>query len=94
MFQTSPRVAQGDLWGRSYGLLGRSWDLLSQSWELSGPPWDRLGRLLESFWSPVGVLLEVRSPLESGLEVILANIAKPSKTLEGIAKMEVLRSRN
>ena len=92
-FQTSPRVAQGDLLGRSDGLLGRSWDLLSRSWELSGPPWERLGRLLESFWSPVGVLLEVRSPLESGLEVILANIAKPSKTLEGIAKMEVLRSR-
>ena len=60
--------------------------------KLLGGSWERLGRLLESFWNPVGVLLEVRSPLESGLEVILPNIAKPAKTLEGIAKMEVLRS--
>ena len=49
---------------------------------------------LESFWSPVGVLLEVRRHLESVSEVMFANIAKPSKTLEGIAKMEVPRSRS
>ena len=32
--------------------------------------------------------------MESGSEVILANIAKPSKTAESIAQMEVPRSRN
>ena len=87
-------MALNDLLGLSWSLLGRSWQLLGWSWQLSGSSWERLGRLLESFWSYVGVLLEVRRHLESGLEVILANIAKPSKTLEGIAKMEVPRSRN
>ena len=68
--------------------------LSGRSWELSGPSWERLGRLLEPFWSHVGVLLEVLRHLESVSEVMFANIAKPSKTLEGIAKMEVPRSRS
>ena len=87
-------MALNDLLGLSWSLLGRSWQLLGWSWQLSGPSWERLGRLLESLLSHVGVLLEVRMHLESVSELIFANIAKPSKTLEGIAKLEVPRSRN
>ena len=87
-------MALSDLLGQSWSLLGRSWQLLGQSWQLSGPSWERLGKLLESFWSHVGVLLEVRRHLESVLEVMFGNIAKHSKTLEYIAKMEVPRSRS
>ena len=87
-------MALNDLLGLSWSLLGRSWQLLGWSWQLSGSSWERLGRLLESFWGYVGVLLEVRKQLESVSEVMFANIAKPSKTLEGIAKMEVPKSRN
>ena len=83
-----------DLLSRSLSLLGRSWQLLGRSWQLSGSSWERLGRLLELFWSYVGVLLEVRRHLESVSEVMFATIAKPSKTLECVAKMEVPGSRN
>ena len=38
--------------------------------------------------------MEVRRHSESVLEIILANIAKPLNTSEGIAKMKVPRSRN
>ena len=79
-------MALNDLLGLSWSLLGRSWQLLGWSWQLSGSSWERLGRLLESFWSHVGVLLEVRRHLESVSEVIFASIAKPSKTLKGILK--------
>ena len=44
--------------------------------------------------SRVGVSLDIRRHLESVLEMTTANDAKPSKTLEGIAKMKVPRSRN
>ena len=87
-------MALDDLLSRSLGLLGRSWQLLGRSWQLSGSSRERLGRLLELFWSYVGELLGVRRHLESVSEVMFANIAKPSKTLEGIAKMEVPRSRS
>ena len=77
----------------SWAYLGVSWGDLGSSWAGLGSSRDRLGRLLESFWGYVGVLLEVRKQLERVSEVMFANIAKPSKTLEGVAKMEVLRSR-
>ena len=92
--KSSPRVAQRYLLGSLGAIFGTLGMVLGALGTVLGPSWERLGRLLEQFWSPVGVLLEVRRHLESGLEVILANIAKPSKTFEGIAKMEAPRSRN
>ena len=56
--------------------------------ELSGTSWARLGNLLESFWSHVGVLLEVRSHLESVLEVIFASIARTIKNIGRYGKNE------
>ena len=73
---------------------------LGSSWAGLGNSRDHLGSVLRGSWSRfgaishVGVLSEFRRHLESVSEVMFANIAKPSKTLEGIAKMEVPKSRN
>ena len=72
--------------------------ILAALGQLSGPSQDPLGSVLETpgiiLELYVGVLLEVRRHLEHLSKVIFANIAKPSKTLKGISKMEVPRSRN
>ena len=81
----------------SWAYLGVSWGDLGSSWAGLGSSRDPLGSVLGGSWSHFGAMSEYfwrsEAPLESGLEVILANIAKPSKTWEGTAKMEVLRSR-
>ena len=87
-------MALNDILGLSWSLLGRSWQLLGRSWQLSGPSWERLGKLLESFLSHVGVLLEVRRHSESVLDIISANIAKPSETSGGLAKAKFPCSRH
>ena len=72
-------IALSDLLGRSWSLLGRSRQLLGWSWELSGPPWERLGRLLESFWSPVGVLLRSEAPWKAVWKSFLQILQNPQK---------------
>ena len=55
-----------------------------------GASWEALGAILESCWSTFGGSEALGKRFGSDF----TNIAKPSKTLEGIAKMEVPRSRN
>ena len=92
--KSRPRVAQRYLLGSLGAIFGAFGSVLGDLGTILGASWERLGRLLEQFWSHVGVLLEVLRHLESVSEVMFANIAKPSKTLGGIAKMEVPNSRN
>ena len=53
----------GNVVGRLGGVLGASWDVLGPSWGRLGPFWkfgrqNRLGTLLEPFWSRPGSVLE------------------------------------
>ena len=71
-------------------ILGSLGTVLGAIGTILGASWEALGVVLESCWSTFGGSQALGKRFGSDF----AKIAKPSKSLEGIAKMEVLRSRN
>ena len=83
--KSSPRVAQRDLLGSLGVIFGAFGSVLGALGTVLGPSWERLGWLLEPFWSHVGVFLGFLRHLESVSEVILQtlkSLQKPWKVLQ------------
>ena len=88
--KSSPRVAQRDLLGSLGTIFGAFGSVMEALGTVLGASWEALGVVLESCWSTFGGSEALGKRFGSDF----ANIAKPSKTMEGIAKMEVPRSRS
>ena len=88
--KSRPGVAQRYLLESLGAIFGAFGSVLGALGTVLGPSWEALGAILESCWSTFGGSEALGKHFGSDF----ANIAKPSKTLEGIAKMEVPRSRN
>ena len=88
--KSSPRVAQRDLLGSLGTIFGAFGSVMGALKTVLGASWEALGVVLESCWSTFGGSEALGKRFGSDF----ANIAKPSKTMEGIAKIKVPRSRS
>ena len=88
--KSRPRVAQRYLLESLGAIFGAFGSVMGALGTVLGASWEALGVVLESCWSTFGGSEALGKRFGSDF----ANIAKPSKTMEGITKMEVPRSRS
>ena len=88
--KSRPRVAQRYLLGSLGAIFGAFGSVLGALGTVLGVSCEALGAILESCWSTFGGPKALGKRFGSDF----ANITKPPKTLEDIAKMEVPRSRS
>ena len=90
LVQESRKGNSGTIMWSLGAILGSLGTVLGALGTILGASWEALGVVLESCWSTFGGSEALGKRFGSDF----ANIAKPSNTMEGIAKMEVPRSRS